>query len=314
MTAARRRSALLAIAACGGSSAPPLGERVGPLVGAALTAADHERGPWRCAAPDGPSLADEQLTVGGHAWKLGSHAVQRVDASPDVVIGVVADAAGAAPATIAALGRLRAKLEAARPTIVLTLGGMGANERELETTLAVLADKASWPVVALPGDLEPVTAHDEAVATLRKRGVPVIDGRLAHRIELGGATIATLPGAGAATRLPAGADGCSYRPQDVTAATTDLRDAKGIRILASFEAPRPAGEIPTDDQSFDIAVSAPVAPGASKARNGTRDGNRVALTPGTSDATVRLPRITSTAGLIVIHDGGWTWKPLADGN
>jgi len=211
MTTARRRSVVIVLAACGGSSGPPLGERVGPLIGAALTAADHERGPWRCAAPDGPPLADEQLTVGGHAWKLGGHAVQRVDASPDVVIGVVADAAGAAPATIAALGRLRAKLEAAKPTVVLTLGGMGANERELETTLAVLADKASWPVVALPGDLEPVTAHDEAIATLRKRGVPVIDGRLAHRIELGGATIATVPGAGASRgcrRLQLSPPGC----------------------------------------------------------------------------------------------------------
>ena len=252
--------------------------------------------------------------MAGHAWKLGGHAVQRVDAAPDVVIGVVADAGGAAPATVAALGRLRAKLEAAQPTLVLTLGGMGVTERELETTLAVLADKASWPVVAVPGDLEPVTAHGEAVVTLRKRGVPVIDGRLAHRIELGGATIVTLAGAGAAARLPAGADGCSYRPQDVTSATADLRDAKGIRILASFEAQRPAGEIPTDDQPFDIAVSAPVAPGASKTRSGARDGNRVALSPGTSDATVRLPRSASTAGLIVIHDGGWTWKPLSDGN
>jgi hypothetical protein len=308
---------LIVLVACGGGSPPPLGERVGPLVGAALTAADHERAPWRCAAADGPQLPDDKLEPGGHAWKLAGHVVQRVEATNDVVIGVIADAGGAAPQTIAALGRLRAKIDAAQPTVVVTLGGMGASERELETTLAVLADKAAWPIIAIPGDLEPVAAHVEAIAVLRKRGVPIIDGRLARRIELGGATIATVPGAGSAARLPAGADGCGYRPADLAAIAQELRDAKGIRVLASFEAPRqrsgePAGEIAVD-QPYDIALSASVALGASRARTGARDGSRVALTPGASDATVRLPADRSTAGVLVVHEGSWTWKPLTDG-
>ena len=87
---------------------------------AALGAADQARTPWRCAALDTPPLADE--AVGG--WKLAGRTMSR-DADA-LTIGVVADAAGAAPRTIAALGRLRARFDEAAPDLVLALGGMGA--------------------------------------------------------------------------------------------------------------------------------------------------------------------------------------------
>lgn len=321
MTSVRRSgiAAVLgwAVIACGGSkpAPPPLGERVGPLVAAALTAADKEQAPWRCAAADGPQLADDKLEVAGQHWTVAGRVVSR-EAQGDIVIGVIADAGGAAPATLAALGRLRAKLDAAKPTVVLTLGGMGATEKDLETTLAVVADKASWPVVAIPGDLEPVTAHREAIATLRKRGVPIVDGRLARRVELGGATVVTLPGAGSAARLPAGNDGCSYRPDDVGAVVDELRDAKGIRILASFESFRqrgsePAGQIAVE-LPLDVAVSAASVSQATAARSGSRDGKHVAVAPGSSDATVRLPSQRASAGVLIVHDGSWAWRPLSD--
>ena len=319
MTSAISRSiavVVFLVVACGGNkpAPPPLGERVGPLVVAAMTAADQARAPWRCAASDGPQLADATLEVAGHTWKLAGHVAAR-EPQGDVVIGVIADAGGAAPATLATLGRLRAKLEAAKPTVVITLGGMGATEHDLETTLAVLADKASWPVVAIPGDLESVTAHGEAIAKLRKRGVPVVDGRLARRVELGGATIATLPGASFAARLPAGNDGCSYRPEDVGAIGEALRDAKGIRVLASFEAFRqrssePAGQIAVE-QPYDVALSAQMA-GSAAARSGARDGKHVSLAPSSSDATVRVPAQQASAGVLTVHDGTWTWKLLPD--
>jgi hypothetical protein len=238
-----------------------------------------------------------------------------------ITIGVVADAGGAAPRTVAALGALRGKLAGA--DLVLVLGGMGASQAELEATLGALADGAAWPVVALPGDLEPAGDQAAAIARLRARGQMVVDGRLARQIELPGATIATIPGAGAAARLGAGAEGCGYRASDVAAVLAELTQREGLRILASAEAPRiavggePAGELALTAgpaQPIDIALHGPTAEAATPARAGRRDGSAAALTPGSSDATARLPgpRRAPSAGLLLVDGAAWRWRPITD--
>lgn len=311
------RAALLCLAACGGgANAVPAGERVGPALAAALAAADHERAPWRCAAPDGPGLAEE--TVSG--WKLSAHTMTKAG-DGDVVIAAVADAGGAAPATIAALARLKTKLAPA--DVVLALGGMGTTQAELEATLGALADKAPYPVVALPGDLEDVGALTAAIAAMRAKGHLVIDGRLAQRIELPGATIATIAGAGAASRLVAGGNGCAHRAEDVPAALADLTTRKGLRILATAEAPRqtvdgePAGELalpPGAGSEIDLVLHGPLAVAPTRARSGGRDADAVPLSPGTADATPRLPGPVRapSAGLLSVRGEAWSWKPIAD--
>lgn len=314
---------LAGLAACSGRSSVPVGSRTGPAIAAALAAAGEAREPWRCAAPDGPSMADETLATGAHRWQLGAR-VMKLDATGEVAIGVFADAAGSAPETIAALGRLRAQL--ARVDLVLSLGGMGATRAELDASFTALADRATWPLVALPGDLEPVPAQIEAIAAARQRGAAVIDGRLVARIELPAATIVLVPGAGAASRLAAGAEGCAYRAADVAAAFADLTPRPGLRILASAEAPReldrgdrgePAGELALTvgaGQQIDIALHGPTSGAATPARSGTRDGSAVSLTPGSSDATPRLPgpRRSSTAGILRLRGSAWTWSPIED--
>ncbi len=311
---------LWAATACSGRSSAPVGSRMGPAIAAALVAAEDSREPWRCAAPDGPGVADETLTVGARTWQLGAR-MMKLEAGGEVAIGVVADAAGSAPATLAALGRLRAMF--AQVDLVLALGGMGATRAELEAAFAVLADRAPWPLVALPGDLEPVPALAEAIAGSRQRGAVVIDGRLVQRIELPAATIALVPGAGAASRLAAGADGCGYRAADVAAAFADLTPRAGLRILASAEPPRgvaegePTGELTltvSAGQQIDIALHGATGSAVTAACSGNRDGSAVALTPGTSDASPRLPgpRRNSTAGVLTVRDTAWSWKPIED--
>jgi hypothetical protein len=260
--------------------------------------------------------------VGGHTWRLAAHALTRDGAPPDALaIGVVADAAGGAPPTLAALGRLRAKLDAAHVDVVLALGGMGGTRADIEATLGALATHAAWPVVALPGDLEPAAAHADAIAALRARGVPVVDGRLARWVELAPATVATLPGAGTAERLVAGADGCAYTAEDLAALTDALSAKPGVRVLATSEAPRAvaaAGE-PTGDlgllrhAAIDVVLHG-AADAASPAASGSRDGGAVALAPGPADALGRLPAPAQppSAGVLAIHGTAWTWRPLAD--
>jgi hypothetical protein len=161
------------------------------------------------------------------------------------------------------------------------------------------------------------------IAALRARGHAVIDGRLARWIELPGATIATLPGARTAVRLVGGPDGCGYRATDVAALFGELTPRAGLRILASAESPRvtiagePAGELALTTgaaQVIDVVLHGPIAETASPARSGSRDGSSAALTPGTSDATTRLPgpRHPSSAALFTVNGNAWRWKPLVD--
>ncbi len=303
------------LGACGGSAAPvPAGTQLGPALAAALAAADQARTPWRCAAADGPALAAETLG----AWTLADHTLARTGGG-EITIAAIADAGGAAPATMAALGRLRAKLQSA--DLVLALGGMGTTQAELEATLGALADKA--PLVALPGDLEDAGALGRAVATLRAKGLVVLDGRRVHRVEMAGATVGIVAGASAAGRLVAGAEGCAYAPAAAAAIVADLTARSGLRILASAEAPReeragePTGELAITvgaGQEVDVALHGPMAEGVTRARSGGRDGNAVPLTPGTLDATARLPdpARSPTAGLLVVRADGWSWKPVTD--
>lgn len=317
-TASSRAVVVAMIAACGGGNAPSGARAVDRALAAALVAADDARAPWRCAAADTPSLRDEEIAPG---WRTLGHALQRASGDADVAIGVVADAGGAEPATLAALGRLRAQLDDAHVDIVIALGGMGASEREIAAALGVLADHARFPVVALAGDLEPAGAHARAIAELRRRGDAAVDARGARWIELPGVVIATVPGAGAEVRLAAGADGCGWTAAELGEIFATLSARPGVRVVASGEAPRReagAGEATGElalvsGKPIDIHLHGPTTTGASPARSGKRDGAAVALSPGSADATTRVPQTArASAGVLAVHGTSWSWRPLVD--
>ncbi len=340
-----RTLAIVLAAACGNSnrtdtsSAPPIGKILAALLGAA----DQASSPWRGASIeragfagprsgaaggaqsiDAPAFGAEELKTGEHTWMLASQRLERTGDDRDIVIGVVADAAGDASQTIASLGRLRAALETAKPDLVITLGGMGATTDELKATLGTLSDRASWPLVALPGDLEAMTAQVDAIAALRTRGDVVLDGRSVRWIAVGGAMIGTIPGAGAVERLAAGAQGCQWQAGDVTRVTTEVSGATGLRIVAMAEAPREiidgeaAGELalaPGKALPVDIVLHGPLTPAPSPAHSGSRDGAGYGLSPGTADATVRLPAAHKpSAGILVVRGATWSWRPVVDGS
>jgi hypothetical protein len=313
---------VVAISACGDEPRQPRTPAISSALASALVAADQTVEPWRCAALDTPSLRDEDIPTAGRTWKTRGNTLSLGAVGNDLVIGVVADAGGASPRTIAALAKLRTQLEKEGPDLVLSLGGMGATASELEATLGTLGDRASWPVVALPGDLEPMSAHVAAIAKLRTRGDVILDGRQVRFISLPGTTIATLPGGGAIERLAAGSEGCAWTPDDIAMIYSDLTARPGLRIVASSEAPRQvvggeaAGELalaPSKAQPIEIVVHGPVQPVPSSARTGGRNGAGVLLSPGTSDATRRLPAAhRPAAGVLVVRGTTWAWRPLVD--
>jgi hypothetical protein len=288
---------------------------VGAILTALFHASEDVKQPWRCSALDVPTLPDEDL---GHGWTTHDHTLARSDAG--LIVGVIADAGGSAPNTLAALGRLRAQFDAAKPDLVLALGGNGRDDKEIIATLGALGDRAPWPIVSLPGDLESETAHRQALATLRKRGDVVLDGRQVRFIESGGVTIGTLPGAGARERLVAGGDGCGWTSADIAALYAAVTAKSGVRIIASAEAPRriargePAGELAlVPPEAIEVLLHGPVVSAPSPAASGTRDGVKAVLTPGTADATTRLPGPHApSAGILSVRGSSWTWKPLVD--
>lgn len=305
-------AALAVLAACGGAKAPATAApRVGVALAAALATADQARVPWRCTAADLPALEAPPMP----GWQLADHGITRTGEHAELVVGVIADAGGAAPKTLAALGRLRAQLEDAHVDVVVALGGMGANEHDLEATLGALATPHGL-VIALPGDLESVSAETQAIAALRAHGATVLDGRLARWIDAAGVTLATLPGA--ATPIDP-SDGCAWSAGDVTRIYAELSSKPGVRVALLAEAPREeqAGEVsgalalvPTPP--IDLVVHGPALP-ASPERTGGRDGARTRVSPGTADATPRLPMSRPpAAGVLVVRNGTWTWRPLVD--
>jgi hypothetical protein len=306
---------LLILAACGGGKPPAsAAPRIANALVAAITTAEQRHAPWRCVAEDLPEPAAGPV---GKGWEVAGHALRRTStdksADKDLVIGVVADAGGADPKTVAALGRLRAKLDEANTDLVLALGGMGTTQPELEATLGVLAKPGS-PIVALPGDLESVAAETAAIAAINAKGAPVVDGRLVRWIELPDATIGTIAGAGSPLRLVA--DGCAWQAEDVLQLYQQLAARSGLRVAATAEAPRDhhAGEpalVP--GPAIDLVIHGPTQPAPSPAQSGGRDGARTQVSPGTADATPRLPETRApAAGLLVIHGASWSWKPLVD--
>lgn len=308
-----RASSLLVLAcggACGGAKQPTsAAANVAHAIAATLNAAEHTREPWRCVADDLPELAPGSVGK----WQLTAHSLTHA-ATPQLVIGVIADAGGADPKTLAALGRMRAKLDEAQVELVLVLGGMGTTQSELEATLGVLA-KPSSPVVALPGDLESVGAETAAIAALTAKGSPVVDGRLVRWIELPEVTIGTVAGAGTVLRLVAGGEGCAWRSEDVVELYKDLAARPGLRIAALAEAPREgsSGELELVAPSIDVVLHGPTQPAPSAAQAGGRDGAHVGLSPGTADATPRLPETRRpAAGLLTLRGTAWSWKPLLD--
>jgi len=76
----------------------------------------------------------------------------------------------------------------------------------------------------------------------------------------------------------------------------------------------PAGELVlVPPQPIEVALHGPLVALPSPAKSGGRDGASVPITPGTSDATTRLPAAhVASAGVLVIRGTSWSWRPLVD--
>jgi hypothetical protein len=300
---------------CGGSSHGDASGKAAALgLRAGLAAAAHARSPWRCAR----GIAATQV--------IAPHA----DGS--VRIGVVADARGATPATLAALAAIRDEFTRAGVDVVVTAGGMATSDADLGQALDALA--GAWPVIAVPGDREAVPALRRAVAASNGR---VVDGSAAVFV-IGGLALATIGGAPAAARLAAGAEGCTRDRADLDAVLGRLRAAtpsghRPARVLIAATAPRGHGDDASDrsrdgvhvgeldlagglvDQPIDLVVHPEVTDGpvAGHVALGAAPAAR-AIPAGVAAAAARYDRAGQprrpTATLLTLDGDQLRWQPV----
>lgn len=228
---------LASSAGCKGKKEPhnALGEAAAAalLAGVGETSAVLE--PWPCAAlEDAPSAPPPGLRLSG--WQLDGLALLPTE-SVSPAIGFVGDAAGDSPATISRLRRAAEEFSASKVALVISLGGMGETDSAIGAGLRELG-KAGVPVVAIPGDLEPLPAHRRAVERLQQEQLPVVDGSVVRWVKLGTSTIATLPGARHQAQLAAGVEGCAFDDAAVEATLSRFGKDDGVAVLATWTAPR----------------------------------------------------------------------------
>lgn len=300
---------------------PDASERTGQALGrgvlGAVEAAAEIGSPVRCARFEGGGSADSSIDI-----EL---------VNDELTIGIVADARGAADATLANLRRIRAELETAMVDVVITAGGMGATREEIEATLGALATGATWPLIAIPGDREPIEAHRAATEAL---GPSVHDGSRVRFATVGPAVIGTLPGAGDASHLPAGVDGCLHTPADIADTVASLsKNTDRRRILVSYVPPRQSGSAGSDlasggvhvgsialadalaEADVDAVIHAMVDPAAPPQREGSaglgNDADSVSLATLAADSVpVHDAQISGAALIVHIDAKRMSWRRL----
>lgn len=227
-------------------------------------------------------------------------------------VGVVADARGA----VGNAGWAAREFERARVEVVVVAGGTGGTVEEIRGVLGALAAPGR-PLLAIPGDREPVWAYREAIEGLRAGGAEVVDLSVVPAVLLGEVAVAGLPGVavdedGRAYGLVAGADGCGRADEDATGVAAALAAAPArARLLVSHAPPRQRGAGATDvalggAHVGDAAVARAAAEGrADVVVHGLVDeaGGRAAAEAWTGVATALAPgawgtRVAAAAGAL----------------
>jgi hypothetical protein len=234
----------LLMVGCSGKNTEPrtaLGESAAAALLTGLAKASAVLEPWPCAALDDvPEAPPRALRLQG--WKLdGLALVPTESVGATTSVGFIGDAGGDAPETAVQLRRASEAFVAGKAELVISLGGMGEDANEIAAGLRALA-ASGVPVIALPGDLEPLAEHRRAVERLQQEDLPVLDGSVVRWLKMGPATIATLPGARHETQLVAAKEGCAFDDAAIEATLSRLTKADGLMVLASWTAPR-AGAI-----------------------------------------------------------------------
>jgi len=171
--------------------------------------------------------------------RLSGHKSETMDGGDStLVLGVIADTRGARAATLKRLEAIRKQFDEAGVELVVSLGGLATNAVDIKAVLASIAQPATRPVLALPGDREAVDQHRQAVAALAKSGANVFDGSLTRFVTSNGVSLGTFPGVAKPSQLIAGPKGCVHTRADADEFAAQLAKKSGVRVWLGYAPPR----------------------------------------------------------------------------
>ncbi len=165
-------------------------------------------------------------------------------------LGAVADAHGAAAATLANLGRACGVFSSEHVDAVLALGDLGETEDEIAAVLTGLG-AARAPVYALPGELEPENAFHAAVKRARNAGVEVVDLVDNREVRLRDSDIVAIPG------YPFSHRGYKYGTADLERAKKLAAGRHGALVVAAHAPPKGQGKDAADWATGDVNAGDP---------------------------------------------------------
>jgi Icc-related predicted phosphoesterase len=192
-----------------------------------------------------------QMTIAERKYTYDGDSLVLEGADPDgtVTIGVLGAVKDFSRETRAALDFYLARFEKEKVDVLVLNGDIAATEFEI-TQVVLYCAKRGWPVLALIGNTEGRTAFNRALLASLKVAPNVINFDFVRRIELGGATLVSLPGY-LDRKFVHQSGGCTYKPREVDLLTKFTKDPKGVLVMVSHGPP--AGE---DKNALDTAVEA----------------------------------------------------------
>lgn len=173
---------------------------------------------WSCGAVHGEARLVRAL---GHGAKL--------------TVGAIADTNGAAPATLANLGRLGEVFAGAHVDAVVALGDLGRSEDEIAAVLTAIGRAAKVPVLALAGEREPENVFHDAVKRVHDGGVDVVDLVDTRLVDTGKIDIVSAPG------YPFSRKGCHYSAADLDGTQRLVAGRQRPRLLVAHTPPKGHG-------------------------------------------------------------------------
>jgi hypothetical protein len=259
----------------------------------------------RCLAARAPSLDGRR--IGAVSLKQSGRALELKGLEPPLTI-----AAFSGPAFAAAPGKAELEaLRAAKPQVVIVLGGLGDDRGRAQANLAALAE-LSVPTLILAGGRDRSERIEDALDALGDKAGHIIDITALRSVRFANDT--WIPVAGAHEGWYAlDAHSCGYGPDDLRDLASELEVPEGSRRwLLAWEAPRAAGVRDVASTEDGVALgSAALAEFAAKVKAGgglfawpevqvlrpSAGGGQRRLETSTPAADLRLvvPRLTGPA-------------------
>ena len=183
-----------------------------------------------------------------HGWHLDWHAP---DGHPEhsVTLGVLGATKDAYPGTLANLDHFLAAFAQEGVDVIIVAGDIGYAPEDIAKVLERLALSGRL-VVAITGNAEPIRSFHSAIIDVTRRHQNLIDGNLVRLIQLGPASLVTVPGY-FDERFMAAEEGCLYDGDDLEALDPMIEAADSPVVLVSHGPPRGAGE-----HAIDVAFDA----------------------------------------------------------